>query len=197
MHDTAEFYGKRFLDVYETSVKKLSNGIPVVLEVGTGPDLTFKNKCDQLGMIYEGVDQLHSPDPDVVYRLPAQDNSVDIVVSSSCFEHDEFFWITFLEIMRVLKPHGIFYLNAPSNGVCHRYPVDCWRFYPDSAQVLAKWGRKNRIPALVLESFTGTAMADCWKDYVSVILKYDQFLSEYPDRMLDNLQYQVEEPFRQ
>ena len=41
-------------------------------------------------------------------------NSIDIVVSISTFEHTEFFWETFLEILRVLKPNGLFFLNAPS-----------------------------------------------------------------------------------
>ena len=30
----------------------------------------------------------------------------------------------------------LFYLNAPSNGEFHRYPVDCWRFYPDAGGAL-------------------------------------------------------------
>jgi SAM-dependent methyltransferase len=70
------------------------------------------------------------------YKLPFADGSVDVVLSSSCFEHSEFFWLLFLEILRVLRPEGLFYLNAPSNGPFHRYPVDCWRFYPDSGNAL-------------------------------------------------------------
>jgi SAM-dependent methyltransferase len=191
MHDTAKFYGERFLDVYSPAIKNLSATVPLVLEVGAGDDATFKNKCAELGLNYQGMDQIHSPDPDAVYRLPAMDNSVDMVVSSSCFEHDEFFWITFLEIMRVLKPHGVFYLSAPSDGVYHTYPVDCWRFYPDAANALVKWANKNRIPAMVMESFTGTPVADIWKDYMGIFLKDKSFLASYPNRILDNLQHKV------
>ena len=74
------------------------------------------------------------------YHLPLASESVDVVVSSSRFEHVEFFWLMFNEVLRVFKPDGLFYLNAPSNGEFHRYPVDCWRFYPDAAQALVNWG---------------------------------------------------------
>ena len=33
------------------------------------------------------------------------------------------------------------FLIAPSRGPEHRYPVDCWRFYPDGFHALAKLGR--------------------------------------------------------
>ncbi|MDO9191143.1 MAG: methyltransferase type 11, partial [Sulfurimicrobium sp.] len=29
---------------------------------------------------------------------------------------------------------------APSRGPEHRYPVDCWRYYPDGYAALAKYG---------------------------------------------------------
>jgi hypothetical protein len=43
-------------------------------------------------------------------------------------------------MVRVLKPNGQIFLIAPSRGYEHRYPVDCWRFYPDSYRALAKYG---------------------------------------------------------
>jgi SAM-dependent methyltransferase len=122
------------------------------------------------------------------YMLPFDDNSVDVVVSSSCFEHSEFFWLLFNDIMRALKPNGIFYLNAPSNGNFHRYPVDCWRFYPDSAQALCKWASRSGYNPTVLESFTTDQTAnDIWNDYVAVFLKDANHVAEYPDRMLHRI----------
>src|SRR5690606_22164720 len=94
-----------------------------------------------IGLDFEkakGVDVLLT-DP---YTLPFENESVDVVVSSSCFEHSEMFWLVFAEILRILKPNGLVYLNAPSNGVVHRYPVDCWRFYPDAGEALATWGKR-------------------------------------------------------
>lgn len=49
-------------------------------------------------------------------RIAVRVITCDVVVSSSCVEHVEFFWLMFNEVMRVLKPDGLFYLNAPSNG---------------------------------------------------------------------------------
>jgi hypothetical protein len=40
---------------------------------------------------------------------------------------------------RIVKSGGLIFLLAPSRGPEHRYPVDCWRFYPDGFRALAKW----------------------------------------------------------
>ncbi len=139
-----------------------------------------------LGYTYIGVDFVQGRGVDVVledpYKLPFSDGSVDIVVSSSCFEHSEMFWVLFLEILRILKPSGLFYLSAPSAGPFHRYPVDCWRFYPDSGNALVAWAKRNQYSPIVLESFTGRM--DVWNDYVAVFLKDAGHIHLYPDRML-------------
>jgi len=76
-----------------------------------------------------GVDVMAGRNVDVQlsdpYRLPFEDESVVVVMSSSSFEHSEMFWLLFLEVLRVLRPQGLFYLNVPSNGHFHRWPVDC------------------------------------------------------------------------
>ena len=38
---------------------------------------------------------------------------------------------------RVVKPGGYIFIVAPGSGFVHRYPYDCWRFYPDSWRSLA------------------------------------------------------------
>jgi len=49
---------------------------------------------------YLGIDFVAGNGVDLVledpYVLPLPDDSVDIVLSSSCFEHSEMFWISFL-----------------------------------------------------------------------------------------------------
>jgi SAM-dependent methyltransferase len=65
--------------------------------------------------------------------------SVDVVACSQVLEHTEFFWITILEIGRVLKPNGLAFIVAPGSGPLHRFPVDCWRFYDDGLPALARW----------------------------------------------------------
>lgn len=136
---------------------------------------------------YVGVDFQDAKGVDVVltdpYSLPFESGSVDIVLSSSCFEHSEMFWLVFLEVLRVLKPGGLFYLNAPSTGAFHRFPVDCWRFYPDSGRALINWARRNDIDAEVLESYT--QKGESWQDYVAVFLKSASQIGRFPARILD------------
>ena len=137
---------------------------------------------------YIGVDFANAKGVDVVlddpYKLPFADNSFDAVVSSSCFEHSEMFWLLYLEIIRILKPDGLFYLNAPSTGAFHRYPVDCYRFYPDSGVALSNWGKRNGYHTAVLEQYTNH------NDYVCVTVKDENYIGKYQGRML-NMQSDV------
>jgi SAM-dependent methyltransferase len=85
-----------------------------------------------------------------IYHLPFDDNSVDLVLSGQMLEHCPHFWLVFNEIFRILKPNGMAFIIAPSSGPVHRYPVDCYRFYPDSYQALAEW--------------SGLRLVQSWKD---------------------------------
>jgi SAM-dependent methyltransferase len=92
---------------------------------------------------FVGVDLEPGPGVDVVlsdvYQLPFADHSVDFVLSGQMLEHCGQFWRVFTEISRILKPEGLAFIIAPSAGPVHRYPVDCYRFYPDSFQAIAHW----------------------------------------------------------
>lgn len=184
MHPTAMHGGKMFFDTYAA---KLGPG--TVLDVGAQDvNGSLRAVCPP-SLRYVGVDFVAGKGVDVVlddpYRLPFPDASVDAVVSSSCFEHSEMFWVLFLEIMRVLKAPGLFYLNVPSNGSFHRYPVDCWRFYPDSGGALVAWAIRNGIDACLLESYVGRQNGDIWNDYVAVFLKGAGAASRFTDRITD------------
>jgi SAM-dependent methyltransferase len=93
---------------------------------------------------YVGMDLTPGPNVNLIlaspYRWPLPSHSADVIVSGQAFEHIEFFWLTWLEVVRVLKPGGLVFLIAPSRGPEHRYPVDCWRFYPDGFRALANYG---------------------------------------------------------
>ena len=138
---------------------------------------------------YIGVDFVNGNGVDVVlddpYKLPFNDSSVDIVVSSSCFEHSEMFWLVFLEILRILKPNGLFYLNVPTNSDFHRYPVDCWRFYPDSAQALVVWARRSGYQPAALESFVSKKYFGGWNDYVAVFVRDESCAQQHSRRAMD------------
>lgn len=106
---------------------------------------SYRTLFDSPKWRYTGVDLEKGPGVDVVlaspYRFPFASRSVDVIVSGQAFEHVEFFWMSWLEMIRVLKPGGLIFLIAPSRGPEHRYPQDCWRFYPDGYRALAKFGR--------------------------------------------------------
>lgn len=141
------------------------------------------------GSRYIGLDFAEGNGVDVVlsdpYNLPIEDQSVDVCVSSSCLEHSEFFWLSFIEMLRILKPNGVLYISAPSNSRFHRYPVDCWRFYPDSGRALQNWARLKGYDALLLESFTGPQGWNLWNDFVAVFVKDERFASAYTKRIID------------
>jgi len=105
-------------------------------------------------------------------KLPLDDFCADIVISGQMLEHCEFFWITFTEMIRVLKPDGYLFLIAPSAGPEHRYPVDCYRFYPDAYRALAKFANCRMVD--VWSDERGP-----WKDLVGVFQRH-----KLPDRVL-------------
>lgn len=98
------------------------------------------------------------------YKLPFEDASVDVVISGQMLEHCEFFWLAFAEMVRILKPDGFLFLIAPSAGPIHRYPVDCYRFYPDAYAALARYGGCHLVEAWLDERGP-------WRDLVGVFAK--------------------------
>ena len=105
---------------------------------------------------YVGLDMEAGPNVDIVgvsHNIPFEKDEFDIVISSSCFEHDDMFWISFQEMCRVLKPGGYMYVQAPSNGPYHGWPGDNWRFYIDSWKALEKWGKKLGFDIELVEHY--------------------------------------------
>ncbi len=107
---------------------------------------TYRPLFDISPWQYTGLDIEQGDNVDIVlknsYSWPEiKTDSVDVLISGQAFEHIEFFWITMLEIARILKPGGICCIIAPSSGPEHRYPVDCWRFYPDGCSALARFAK--------------------------------------------------------
>jgi len=185
MHDTALNFGKLFLDTYASSTTPLK-----LVEVGSKDVNGSIRQFAAPHHSYIGLDFDAGRGVDIVledaYSFPFENDSVDILLTSSCFEHSEFFWLTFLECQRILNPRGIMYLNAPSNGLFHRHPVDCWRFYPDSGLALARWANRNGYSTALLESFTGRRRKDVWNDFIAVFIKDPVFLRHYPARITDS-----------
>jgi SAM-dependent methyltransferase len=185
MHPTAMNNGQSFFNTYSDFFNK--DKTTKVVEVGSqdvNGSLKFVTPND---FQYIGVDFQAAKGVDIVledpYLLPFDTESIDIVLSSSCFEHSEMFWLLFLEIMRILKPTGLFYLNAPSTGSFHQYPVDCWRFYPDSGRALVAWSKRSGGNAQLLESYIQKGGE--WQDFVGVFLKDNHYFPRFTKRILD------------
>lgn len=193
MHSSSLRNLERF---YKTYLQNFDN--PNILDIGgtklsdhmTGLDVIRKINGN---FNYKTIDIKDDPSVDIVLKNPysfdeIKENSIDIAVSISTFEHVEFFWLTYLQILRVLKPHGIFYMNAPSNGIFHRWDQDCWRFYPDSGIALKNWGKHNNYNNSLLESFTTKKYLEGgWNDYNVVFLKDKKYISKYPSRIIDKI----------
>jgi SAM-dependent methyltransferase len=69
--------------------------------------------------------------------IPVASGSFDLVISGQTFEHAPKFWELFSEMSRVCSFTGVIILIAPSAGPEHKFPVDCYRFYPDAFRFLA------------------------------------------------------------
>jgi SAM-dependent methyltransferase len=111
-----------------------------VLDVGSGcpkRTLSCRDVFVPPTFEYTGLDLEEGHNVDYVPSDPYRwselgDESFDVVVSNQVFEHIPYFWITAAEMARVLAPGGLVVVVSPSAGRPHRYPLDCWRFYPDS-----------------------------------------------------------------
>jgi SAM-dependent methyltransferase len=185
MHTSANQYGKAFFQNYITKIEK-----PIIVELGSQDVNGSLRQHAPKDANYIGLDFAPGKSVDVVlkdaYHFPFPDNYADFVITSSCFEHSQFFWLSFIESMRILKPNGVIYINAPSNGMYHRYPTDNWRFYPDSGQALTKYAQLEGYQAVLLESFIGAKLEN-WRDFVAVIAKDQEFIAPYTDRIYNNM----------
>jgi SAM-dependent methyltransferase len=170
MHDTAMTSGVLFGMLYGKEGMK-------VLDVGglnINGSLREAYKINK--MLYTCLDIEEHPSVDIVMKpgeaFPFEDESFDLIISSSCFEHDPCFWMTFREMCRVVKKTGYIYVSAPSNGVYHTHPGDNWRFYSDAGQALAYWSGKeldgNAWPVKVEETFHILPKNDIWIDFICI-----------------------------
>ena len=104
---------------------------------------TYKNIFPSSNWNYKGIDLQAGPNVDYVATDPyfwdeIDDNSIDLVISGQALEHCEYPWLIFEETKRVLKYSGKCIFIAPSSGHEHKFPVDCWRIYPDGMKALCK-----------------------------------------------------------
>lgn len=183
MHDTAFTIGGLAIEHYCPS----SDG--EILEIGSldvnGSLRRHNINCKRyIGLDFspgEGVDHVIADD----YDWPVEDASFDLVLASSVFEHDATFWQTFVVMARKVRPGGYIYVNAPANGWIHRYPLDCWRFYPNSGVALARWAEAQGTPVTLVESFMAQRRADVWNDWCGVFRR-EPAVADLPERLISD-----------
>ena len=185
MDDVTMSLGDRFFRTYERARTGLK-----IIDIGAQDVNGSLREVAPAGCAYVGVDFMQARGVDVViddpYALPFPDGEADMVVCSSVIEHSAHFWLLFNEMVRLLKPSGLLFINAPSNGTFHRYPVDCWRFYPDSGRALQDWGRRSGFSdLLMLESFTSHRQRLGMCHFTAVFVKDAAHAPDYPARIQD------------
>jgi SAM-dependent methyltransferase len=170
--------------MHETSYAKMGAFVAHYLADHTGDSLsivdigarsvlghqTYRDLFNRAAWRFQGLDIEAGNNVDILVNDPyhwidIEPASFDVAISGQALEHVEFPWKTFAEIFRVLKPGGLFCLIVPSSGEEHRYPVDCWRYYPDSMRALA---RDSGFTAV--EVFTDFGLGN-WQDTFAVFQK--------------------------
>jgi SAM-dependent methyltransferase len=150
MHISALQAGQKFFDAYWRSE------FTGILDIGSFDVNGSLRQVSPPDAKYTGIDLGPGKGVDLVlddpYDFPFPAGSFDMIVSTSCFEHDRLFWLTFLEAARVLSDRGFLYINAPSRAPYHFAP-DRWRFFPDAGVALEYWGRRSGVAINLIESF--------------------------------------------
>ena len=101
---------KTYFPQYFTNQKVLDCGS---LDINGNNRHYFEN-CD-----YTGLDIGEGKNVDVVspiHLFDAPDNSYDMIISTECFEHDMFYGLSIKNIIRLLKPHGMFLFTCATTG---------------------------------------------------------------------------------
>lgn len=143
MHASSFAKMRSFFRTYEDQFPR-DEGVCNLLEVGSKSyrgQQKYRQLVDKDWMRYTGLDLEPGENVDVVagkgYVWPElKDESFGVCISGQTFEHNPFFWVTMAEISRVLVPGGLACIIAPAAQGVHRFPVDCWRFFPDSWSAL-------------------------------------------------------------
>ena len=153
MHATAWLATHLFFTILDHMLPEDKNYIYQILDVGSldingnmNESIEHSNFATNRNYNYTGVD--HVPGFNVHITIEngewpfKRGGEFDIVITSSCLEHDDFFWETMLSLMNSVKPGGFLFINVPSVGPRHAFPQDNWRFYNGSAYSFLKLATK-------------------------------------------------------
>ena len=125
------------LEVYNYIEKLKLKG--KTLEIGSyDVNGNIKGAIDQEG--YVGLDMRAGKNVDVIansHKLPFKNNRFDNVLNLDTLEHDDKFWLTIPEMVRVCKVGGLIIIAVPGIGFKkHSHPFDYWRFTGEAVKSL-------------------------------------------------------------
>lgn len=178
MHESA--MDKFFVFVSEYLDKHRGAALSV-LDIGSsaigGDSEKTKNHRSHItssGWKYVGLDIEAGANVDVVVKNPnhyaeLEDDCFDVVLCSQVLEHTRHPWVVVSEIARILKPNGLAFLIAPSSGHVHRYPEDCYRYYPDGLGAIGEAAGLVVVDAHV--QVRPVYRSNIWLDAVAVLQK--------------------------
>jgi SAM-dependent methyltransferase len=149
-----------------------------ILEIGSKDvNGTYRPIFAQPNWEYTGADIESGNNVNLILKNPylwgeIPTNCYDVVVSGSLLEHVEYPWVTMIEVNRVLKEGGLTCHIAPAAGFEHRFPVDCYRYYPDGLNALCKWADLQPLK-IYTDWHTNTSQdgGHVWKDSVLIAKK--------------------------
>lgn len=112
----AHYEQQQFMLSVKDRFPQLFKGVRV-LDIGS-LDINGNNRYLFEDYEYVGVDIGPGPNVDIISRGHEyrDDKEFDLVISSECFEHDEFWALTFLNGVSLLKPKGLFLFSCATHG---------------------------------------------------------------------------------
>lgn len=118
---------------------------PRVLELGTRRSVPSRSTNHKSWVPhykeYVGVDLFEGEDVDIVVdchelTTKIKRNYFDAFISCSTFEHIKYPWIVALELNKVLKIHGVGFIQTHQTFPIHAYPHDYWRYTTEAFESL-------------------------------------------------------------
>lgn len=111
----------------------------LVVDIGSF-DVNGNNQYLFDDCLYLGIDLLPGKNVDLAtkgHELNLPNESLDVIVSTECFEHDQFYELTLQNIVRMLKPGGLFFFSCATTG---RPEHGTRRSTPEDAPFIQKLG---------------------------------------------------------
>jgi len=135
--------------------RALLPGRPRVADVGAS-DVNGTYKPLLAGWAdYTGIDLAAGPNVDLIaapYEVPGA--PYDAILCGQVLEHTEDMPRLVAAIAAALRLGGVCFLAAPHTWEEHRYPVDCWRIFPDGMEWLLRGAALDRVEVFRCETDT-------------------------------------------